>query len=77
MLAEDWRDNFPPYPLEVFRPLRGVEKTSGKLGSEKGIHRSSAPEAAGEVLAPSRKWLSQHSHTHELCPTLGEGSATQ
>ena len=46
-LAEDWRENFPPYPLEVFPPLRGVEKTSGsgRLGSIRG-----------DVPRPLREW---------------------
>ena len=55
--AEDWREKFPPYPLEVFPPLRGVEKTSGKLGSGKGIIRSPAWRLR-ELVCASRRWLS-------------------
>ena len=55
--AEDWREKFPPYPLEVFPPLRGVEKTSGKLGSGE-VGPPPSPEVAGVVMA-SRSWLSQ------------------
>ena len=34
--AGNSRAEIPPYPLKVFPPLRGVGKTSGKLGSAKG-----------------------------------------
>ena len=75
--AEDWREKFPPYPLEVFPPLRGVEKTSGR---EAGERKRDTPlpslEVAGagvclpQVAVPC-------SHILHLCPTTGEGSATQ
>ena len=52
------------------------QKTSGKLGSEKG---SIAPQpgGCGKLLAPSRKRLSHYSHDRQLCLTTGERSATQ
>ena len=66
------RAEIPPYPLEVFPPLRGVGKTSGREAGErrKGLR---SPAWRLRELMPSRRWLSRSaiSFTYVRPPVRG------